>query len=63
MKGLLAGGVGLNSVNCYQNVQQDEGREVTIGFNNSEVFGGCGNTNFSAVMGQEVIEGETGEAR
>lgn len=34
-----------------------------LGFNNSEVFGGHGNTNFSAVMGQEVIEGETGEAR
>lgn len=60
MKGFQADGVGVNSVNCCQNIQQDEGREVTIGFNNSEVFGSHGNTNFSAVVGQEVTEGETG---
>ena len=41
-------------VSCCQNVQQDEGREVTIGFNDSEVFGDHGNANFSAVVGQEV---------
>lgn len=40
-------------VNCCQNVQQED-REVTIGFNNSEVFGDHGDANFIAVVGQEV---------
>lgn len=40
-------------MNCCQNVPQDEDREATIGLNSSKVFGGHGNAEFSAVVGQQ----------
>lgn len=53
-KGFQADGIGGRDVNCCPNVQQDEDREVAIGFNSSEIFGDQHNANFSVVVGQEV---------
>lgn len=46
-KGFQADGVGAGSVNCGQNVQQDEDREVTMGLNTSELFGVESNANLT----------------